>query len=279
MRSLTVSFFMLAVACFAPALLSQDQGQDQPAAEPAPEEKPTRLPRRELDEVLSDGAAKRDFPNKYGYIDPVVFPQTLFDGEHLRPYERRGDDKRYAILGSWAVDARFGLMMAESGKSRDGWDARARVRFGFVGAEFSFTSLDQDDASGPSPQTLEDIASLRLTFDLDFTENFTLRPVLGWASLDHDADAFDDDTVCFGAEWEILPLRPISLEGSLVGFRSPAAGTTFWDGYIGIGIYPMALSSEPQSWWPVVRVGMRRIVGPAQFVGTTMWVVDVGIGF
>lgn len=255
---------------------------EHPAAVPekAPEPaRPTRPARKEFDESLSEDAVKHPTVQKYGYRETTVFPQSLFDGEHLRPYERRGDDKQFALLGSWSLDARAAFMIGSGSGSRDGMDLHGRVRFGFVGADLKFTHLDDSDGNGPTPQTLEDILSLRLTFDLDFTEQFTMRPLIGWASLDHDNDTFDDDVVTFGSEFELSPMRPLTIEASLVGFHSPAANTTFWDGYFGIGIYPLTISDEPPTFWPSLRVGIRRIAGPHQHVGTTMFVIDVGIGF
>lgn len=248
--------------------------------EPSGDDQAAKPKRVELDEHLTRDALKADNPGKYSYKSNVVFPQTLFDGEHLRAYERRGDNKAHAKLGSWSLDFRAAAMIAATDNSRDGWEARGRARFGPFGMHVGFTTLSSETSGGATgTQSLEDVFSLGFSLDLDFTEWFVARPVIGWTSLDHDDDRWDDDVVAYGIEFDFFPLKPFTIETSYLAYRSTAIDSTIHDGFIGVGFLPMLLMEENPTIHPMVRVGWRRIAGHSPYVRTSMIVIELSFGF
>ncbi len=269
MRAVTIAM-LFGLLAFAGGLAAQEE--DAPEQPEGP---------KHLEDQFEQDAVKADNPRQYGYKRNTVFPQSLFSGEHLRPYERRGDVKRYALMGTWSIDARASCLMRFSDRSRNGYDLFGRLRFGPAGIDFRHTSFDDEDKNGTTIQSLESIFSVRLTADLDISHMLVVRPVFGWSKLDHNPSNRDDDAFCYGAELELFPLKPLTFNFGYLAYQSNKIGSTTHDLSASIGILPLLLtnSDEYPSVHPELRIGIRRLIGKRDSIATTGITIELGFGF
>jgi hypothetical protein len=239
---------------------------EKPAEKPADKTpaKPQPFPSEPGRDALERDAVPYEQTHGPGESRLKVFPQTLFDGENLRPYERRWDSKSHALLGSWSVGAHSSWYFGGTAESRDGFDIGGRVRYGFIGADLSFLGITGRDDHGPRTQNVQAILSVRGTLDADMCEWLTLRPVLGWASVDSTNDRLDDDGMIGGIEADIFPYKPFALYLGAQSFQTKSGLGWVHDLHAAIGVFPLMFvsrseSNNDQQVYPEIRIGWRRI--------------------
>ncbi len=206
----------------------------------------------------------------------AVEPQTLFDGEHAKPYQGPLNYNPPHFLGSWNIEGRTAFLTStESGeKEGDAFSAYVRFRFGPLGSDLSFTSLDLEE------QPFERLITFRSLLDLDIYQWLTLRGTLGYAGLDFDHRVKDSHGVTLGAEVELYPYKPFTIDLSIQGISTSEVDPLF-DAFIGVGFIPTLVndSSEPTRFFPEFKLGWRRFIGPRGSVNINFFEIQLAFEF
>ena len=202
----------------------------------------------------------------------VTFPESLFDGEHLHPYEHPFDLKRTALLGSWSVEP--GVFVGYGVGSEDegfGLDFQGRVKYGVFGIDANFMLTDFDDTPMIS------ILAGRGILDLDIYHWLNVRPMLGLFQMDFDNQP-NDHGALIGIETEIWPMQPLTFGASFQAYL-PEERNVIRDAFLYVGIIPTLFGDTQPKWFPELRVGWRRIVGSRGTINDNMIVLQLALEF
>ncbi len=214
----------------------------------------------------------------------VMDIETLFDGEHLKPYEVPYDIndpatpyifKQNALLGSWSVEGRASWLRSISGDGPDidGFGLFGRARFGNFGVDLSHTGFDEG-------RNLDSILAANWLIDLDIYQWLVMRAKIGYTNVE--LETGEDDGFCFGAEVELYPVKPFSLEIHHMQY-APGAFGGIADSFIGVGFFPTMFANPSDSyypqWVPEIRLGWRRIVGNASTTNSNFLALELAIEF
>lgn len=181
--------------------------------------------------------------------------ETLFDWEHLRPYETPKKRRENANLGSFSLKVGVNALMGidEDDGDLSGFETRLRLRYGPLGIEAGQQTLDDEGTNALYKERYH----AKGTLEFDLYQFMVIRGGLGYVTWD-DINDDSENAIIYGAEIELYPIRPLVLTASIDTFDT-RQGKDFYDWSATIGITPSYFFTENPNLFVVIHAGYRRI--------------------